>query len=179
MKGLLKLAHAIDGLNTWLGKMAVWAIFISCMISAINATLRYLINQSSNSWLEVQWYLFAATVMLGAPLVLRVNEHVRVDVIYGKLSSNARAWVDLLGLIFFLLPATLLICWMAWPWFLDAYKTSEMSSNAGGLIRWPMKILMPIGFFVLSLQGISEIIKRIGYLRGQYEMQLQYERPLQ
>lgn len=179
MKGLLNLAHAIDKLNNLFGRLAVWAIFISCMVSAGNATIRYLVNMSSNSWLEVQWYLFAFTVMFGAGMVLRVNEHVRVDVVYGHLSSLNKARVDLFGLIFFLMPATLLIAWMSWPWFLESLRQGEMSSNAGGLIRWPMKLTMPIGFAMLSLQGLSEIIKRVGYLRGEYEMELQYERPLQ
>ncbi len=179
MKGLLAFAHAIDKLNNLFGKIAVWAIFISCMVSAGNATIRYLINMSSNSWLEVQWYLFAATVMFGASLVLRVNEHVRVDVLYGRLAPKNKARVDLFGLIFFLMPATLLIAYMAWPWFAESFRQGEMSSNAGGLLRWPMKLLLPMGFGLLSLQGISEIIKRIAHLWFDYPMDLQYERPLQ
>lgn len=179
MKGLLRVAHTIDKLNDLFGRLAVWAIFISCMVSAGNATLRYLINQSSNAWLEVQWYLFAATVMFGAANVLRFNEHVRVDVIYGRLSPRTKAKVDLFGLIFFLMPATLLIAWMAWPWFAESLRQNEMSSNAGGLLRWPMKLLMPMGFALLSLQGVSEIIKRVAHLWSDYPMDLQYERPLQ
>ncbi len=179
MSSLIALAHRIDALNTWLGRLAVWAAFISCMISAGNATIRYLFDRSSNAWLEAQWYLFAVTVMLGASLVLRVNEHVRVDVLYSRYSSRLKAWVDLLGVIFFLMPAALLIAYMAWPWFLESFQHDEMSSNAGGLVRWPMKMLLPLGFGLLALQGISEIIKRIGYLRGVYEMDTHYERPLQ
>lgn len=179
MSSLIALAHRIDTLNTWLGRVAVWAAFISCMISAGNATIRYLFDRSSNAWLEAQWYLFAVTVMLGASMVLRVNEHVRVDVLYSRYSSRLKAWVDLLGVIFFLMPAALLIMYMAWPWFLESFQHDEMSSNAGGLVRWPMKMLLPLGFGLLALQGVSEIIKRIGYLRGVYEMDTHYERPLQ
>ena len=179
MKRLLPLAHAIDKLNNFLGKLAVWAVFVSCMVSAGNATIRYLFDKSSNAWLELQWYLFAVTVMLGTSMVLRVNEHVRVDVLYGRDTGTRKAKIDLFGMIVFLLPATLLMVWMSWPWALDSFVHQEMSSNAGGLIRWPIKVLVPMGFALLSLQGISEIIKRICFLQGSYQMDLQYERPLQ
>ncbi|MBK8767438.1 MAG: TRAP transporter small permease subunit [Burkholderiaceae bacterium] len=179
MKRLLPFAHAIDKLNNFLGELAVWAVFVSCMVSAGNATIRYLFDSSSNAWLELQWYLFAVTVMLGTSMVLRVNEHVRVDVLYGRATGMRKAKIDLFGMIVFLLPATLLMVWMSWPWALDSYVHQEMSSNAGGLIRWPIKILVPMGFALLSLQGISEIIKRICFLQGSYQMDLQYERPLQ
>lgn len=179
MKSLLPFAHAIDKLNNFLGKLAVWAVFVSCMVSAGNATIRYLFDSSSNAWLELQWYLFAVTVMLGTSMVLRVNEHVRVDVLYGRATGTRKAKIDLFGMIVFLMPATLLMVWMSWPWALDSYVHQEMSSNAGGLIRWPIKILVPMGFALLSLQGISEIIKRICFLQGSYQMDLQYERPLQ
>ena len=175
----LKFAHAIDRLNNGFGWIAVWAAFLSCMISAVNATLRYAASLSSNAWLEIQWYLFGACVMFGAGLVLRVNEHVRVDVMYSRYSPRTKAWVDLLGLIFFLMPMAALLMWMSWPFFVDAWNLMERSSNEGGLIRWPAKILMPIGFASLSLQAISEIIKRIGFLRGIYAMDTHYERPLQ
>lgn len=179
MRGWLALAGAIDRMNDLLARLAVWAVFISCMVSALNASSRYLFDASSNAWLEVQWYLFAVTVMFGAAFVLRVNEHVRVDVIYGNLAPRRRAWVDLLGLLFFLMPACLLTAWMAWPWFLESYANHEMSNNAGGLLRWPVKMLLPVGFAVLALQGVAEIIKRIGYLRGVHHMDTHYERPLQ
>ncbi|MBK8767012.1 MAG: TRAP transporter small permease subunit [Burkholderiaceae bacterium] len=179
MKSLLPFAHAIDKLNNFLGKLAVWAVFVSCMVSAGNAMIRYLFDSSSNAWLELQWYLFAVTVMLGTSMVLRVNEHVRVDVLYGRATGTRKAKIDLFGMIVFLMPATLLMVWMSWPWALDSYVHQEMSSNAGGLIRWPIKILVPLGFALLSLQGISEIIKRICFLLGSYQMDLQYERPLQ
>jgi TRAP-type mannitol/chloroaromatic compound transport system permease small subunit len=179
MDAALAVAHGIDRINGWWGRVAVWAMFISCMVSAGNATVRYLINLSSNAWLEIQWYLFAVCVLMGAAAVLRVNEHVRVDVIYSRYSARRKAWVDLLGIIFFMMPATALLTWMAWPWFLDSWKLMEHSSNEGGLIRWPVKILLPLGFFFLTLQGISEIIKRIAFLRGLYPMDTHYERPLQ
>jgi len=179
MKGLLGFAHAIDWFNQQIARFAVWAMFISCMVSAGNATVRYLVSMSSNGWLEVQWYLFAACVLLGAPFVLKMNEHVRVDVLYSRLTSRGQARIDLFGLIFFLMPGALLLAWMSWPWFVDSYVTHEMSSNAGGLIRWPVKLALPIGFGLLALQGISEIIKRTAYLKGDYAMDLQYERPLQ
>jgi len=166
MKGLLGFAHGIDWLNARVGRLAVWAVLIACMVSAVNATLRYLISNSSNAWLELQWYLFAAIVLLGAPFVLKVNEHVRVDVIYSRLSSRGQATIDLLGLIFFLMPAVCLLAWMSWPWFVDSFTHNEMSSNAGGLIRWPVKLALPVGFALLALQGVAEIIKRVAFLRG-------------
>ncbi len=179
MKPYLALAHGIDRVNEWLGRFAVWAVFISCMVSAVNATMRYLLDYSSNAWLEVQWYLFAVTVMLGAAWVLKLNEHVRVDVVYGGRTGPTKAKIDLFGLLVFLMPAALLMVWMSWPWFLEAWHSGEISGNAGGLIRWPVKLLIPFGFLMLSLQGIAEIIKRIAFLRGQYDMDTQYERPLQ
>lgn len=179
MRPLLALAHAIDRLNNGFGVFAAWMVLAATLVSAVNATVRYAVDMSSNAWLELQWYMFAAVVMLGAPVVLRLNEHVRVDVIYGKLAPRARAWVDLLGMILFLMPGAVLVAWMAWPWFVDAYVNNEMSGNAGGLIRWPAKLAMPLGFGLLALQGVSEIIKRVGYLTGRYEMNVQYEKPLQ
>lgn len=179
MKPFLALAHAIDRVNQLFGRIAVWASFISCMVSAVNATVRYLLDTSSNAWLELQWYLFAVTVMLGAAWVLKVNEHVRVDVVYGGRKGTTKALIDLFGLVVFLMPTAVLMVWMSWPWFLDAWATGEVSGNAGGLIRWPVKILIPLGFLMLSLQGLAEIIKRIAFLRGVYPMDTQYERPLQ
>jgi TRAP-type mannitol/chloroaromatic compound transport system permease small subunit len=179
MNAALAVAHGIDRINGWWGRIAVWAMFISCMVSAGNASVRYLINLSSNAWLEIQWYLFAVCVLMGAAAVLKVNEHVRVDVLYSRYRARTKAWVDLLGIIFFLMPATAILVWMSWPWFLDSWRLMEHSSNEGGLIRWPVKILLPLGFFFLTLQGISEIIKRIAFLRGLYPMDTHYERPLQ
>lgn len=179
MKPFLALAHGIDRINLVLGRIAVWAVFISCMVSAANATVRYLLDISSNAWLELQWYLFAVTVMLGASWVLKVNEHVRVDVIYGGRTGTTKAKIDLFGLVVFLMPASVLMVLMSWPWFVEAWVSGEVSGNAGGLVRWPVKALIPFGFFMLSLQGVSEIIKRVAFLRGVYQMDTQYERPLQ
>lgn len=179
MKVLLSLAHAIDRVNDRFGAVATWCVLLATLVSALNATVRYAVDQSSNAWLELQWYLFAFVVMLGAPVVLRHNEHVRVDVIYGRLSSRAQAWVDLIGMFLFLLPGTVLIGTMAWPWFTDALATGEMSSNAGGLLRWPARLAMPLGFGLLALQGLAEIVKRVAYLRGDYAMDVHYTKPLQ
>jgi TRAP-type mannitol/chloroaromatic compound transport system permease small subunit len=179
LKSLLAVASLIDWLNDRLGVFAKWAVTLACVISAGNAFIRYGLDISSNAWLEIQWYLFGACVMLGAPQVLRLNEHVRVDVFYGKLSSHKRVWVDLLGLIFFLMPAMAVLLHHSWPLFLSMYRSGEVSSNAGGLIRWPAMLLLPLGFVLMMLQGLSEIIKRMGWLTHSYEMDIHYERPLQ
>ena len=179
MKHLLALAHAIDWLTDRFGFVAKWAVFVSCFISAANAVIRYALNYSSNGWLEIQWYLFAACVMFGAQQVLRVNEHVRVDLVYGLFPSRGRVYIDLFGLLFFLLPVMCLLLYLSWPAFLRMYETGEMSSNAGGLIRWPAMLTLPIGFALMILQAISEVIKRIGWLTHAYEMDIHYERPVQ
>jgi TRAP-type mannitol/chloroaromatic compound transport system permease small subunit len=176
---LLAFARGVDWLTDRFGNLAQWAAILACAISAGNAFIRYGFDISSNAWLEIQWYLFAACVMLGASQVLRLNEHVRVDILYGKLSARGKVWVDLLGLIFFLLPAMGILLWYAGPLFLSMYRSGEMSSNAGGLIRWPAMLMLPLGFSLLLLQGLAEIIKRIGWLQGVHEMAFQYERPLQ
>ena len=179
MGALLKFAAGVDWINERLGRIATWLVLLSCLVSAGNASIRYLIDNSSNAWLELQWYMFAYIVMLGASYTLKVNEHVRVDLVYGQLSGRGRAWVDLLGTIFFLLPATALFAYLAWPQFYDSFIHNELSSNAGGLIRWPAKLALPLGYFFLTLQALSEIIKRIGFLTGQFNMDTTYERPLQ
>lgn len=179
MKPLLSLAEFIDAINNRFGSLANWAVLLSCFISCANAVFRFGFSLSSNAWLEIQWYLFAGAVMLGASMVLRVNEHVRVDVIYGQLSARTKVMVDLFGLIFFLLPVMTLMVYLSLPLFLQMFNSGEMSSNAGGLIRWPAMMMLPLGFSMVFLQGLSEIIKRVGWLTGQYEMSLVYERPLQ
>jgi TRAP-type mannitol/chloroaromatic compound transport system permease small subunit len=176
---LLAFARGVDWLTDRFGNLAQWAAILACAISAGNAVIRYGFDISSNAWLEIQWYLFAACVMLGASQVLRLNEHVRVDILYGKLSARGKVWVDLLGLIFFLLPAMGVLLWYAGPLVLSMYRSGEMSSNAGGLIRWPAMLMLPLGFGLVLLQGLAEIIKRIGWLQGVHEMAFQYERPLQ
>jgi len=179
VSALLKFARAIDWLNERLAHIATWAVLISTAICAGNAFIRYGIDMSSNAWLEVQWYLFAVVVMLGAPFVLFKNEHVRVDIIYGKLKGHGPVYIDLFGLLFFLLPVIGLLAWISAPYFWRFYVTGEMSNNAGGLIRWPVVLTMPVGFGLLWLQGVSEVIKRVAYLQGKFAMDTHYEKPVQ
>ena len=179
MRGLLALCRGIDGMNERLGRIACWCVLFACVISAGNALFRYGFSLSSNAWLEIQWYLFGAIFMLGAPYTLKINGHVRVDIVYGNVSARAQIWIDLLGGIFFLMPAAVVIGWMSWPIFVDAVRSGEMSNNAGGLLRWPIKLFLPLGFGLLALQGLSEIIKRIAALMGRYDLQARYEKPMQ
>ncbi len=179
MEVLLRLTKLIDALNDKFAEFAKWAVLASCFISASNAVVRYLANYSSNAWLEIQWYMFAGCVMLGAAQVLRLNEHVRVDVLYGQYSGKVQAIVDLAGLLLFLMPVMVMMVYFSWPLFLQMYATGEMSSNSGGLIRWPAMLMLPVGFTLLLLQGISEAIKRVAWLNHQYEGEFHYERPLQ
>lgn len=179
MSALLKFALVMDWISAQFGRFAGWTILVATLISAANAFVRYGLDFSSNAWLEIQWYLFAATVMLGAPLVLKLNEHVRVDIIYGKLKSHGPVYVDLFGLLFFLLPVMGLMLWLTFPFFWNMYQTGEMSGNIGGLIRWPVALVMPLGFGAMFLQGVAEVIKRIAYLRGLIEMDTHYEKPVQ
>jgi len=159
--------------------LATWPLLLCWLISAGNAFIRYGFDISSNGWLEIQWYLFAATVMLGAPLVLKLNEHVRVDIFYGQLKGKGPVYIDLMGLVLFLLPVMVTLTWLSFPLFLKMLVTNEMSSNAGGLIRWPAMLLLPLGFVWMFLQGVSEIIKRVAYLQGKFEMDTHYEKPVQ
>ena len=175
----ISFAHAIDRLNDRFGDLAKWAVLAASVISAGNAAVRYAVNYSSNALLEIQWYLFAAIVMLGASQVLRLNEHVRVDILYSRYPTRMKVWTDVLGLLFFLMPVMVLMMVLSWPLFMRAYVSGEMSGNAGGLIRWPVIVLMPLGFGLLILQALSEVIKRIGWLLHRYEMDTHYERPLQ
>lgn len=179
MAALLKFALGMDWVSGQLAKLASWAVLFSALISAGNAFIRYGIDWSSNSLLEIQWYMFAWMVMVGAPYVLKANEHVRVDLIYGKLKGNKPVWVDVFGLIFFLLPVMGMLAWISFPYFMKTFTTGEMSQNAGGLIRWPATLALPIGFAAVFLQGIAELIKRFAYLAGLYEMDTHYEKPLQ
>jgi TRAP-type mannitol/chloroaromatic compound transport system permease small subunit len=179
LKALLALSRLIDAANKHLSKIASWLVLLSCVISAGNAFSRYLISVSSNAWLEIQWYMFAGMFMLGASYTLCRNEHVRVDIVYAHLSTRAQIWIDLICGLLFLLPATLILTWMSWPVFYSSWLEGEMSGNAGGLIRWPVKIFLPLGFALLTAQGVSEVIKRIAMLTGDMEANLHYERPLQ
>jgi TRAP-type mannitol/chloroaromatic compound transport system permease small subunit len=166
MKQLLALSRAIDFVNEHIGRVAYWLVLIVALISAANATSRYALNLASNAWLELQWYLFAAVFLLCSGYTLLHNEHIRIDVVSSRLSRRAQMWIDVFGLVFFLLPMTLFIMWLSWPIFMNAWRSGEISGNAGGLVRWPARLLIPAGFFLLSLQGISELIKRIAFLKG-------------
>jgi TRAP-type mannitol/chloroaromatic compound transport system permease small subunit len=179
MKGLLALSRAIDAVNQRLSYVADWLVLLSCLISAGNAFSRYAFSVSSNAWLEIQWYMFGALVMLGASYTLKRNEHVRVDIVYTNLSTRRQIMVDIIGGLLFLLPATLILAYLSWPIFHNSWAEGEISSNAGGLVRWPIKIFLPLGFALLSLQGISELIKRFAMLTGHMKADLHYERPLQ
>lgn len=179
MSILLKFAHLMDWISERFGVIASWAVLLSALISAGNAFVRYGVDWSSNGLLEIQWYMFAWMVMVGAPLVLKVNEHVRVDLIYGKLKGNAPVYVDLFGLLVFLLPVMGVLTWLSGPYFYNTLVSGEMSQNAGGLIRWPATLALPLGFGLIWLQGVAEIIKRVAYLRGEYQMDTHYEKPLQ
>ena len=169
MQALLRLSRGIDRLNAWVGKYVIWLILLATIISGVNAVVRKVLHTSSNAFLEVQWYFFAASFLLAAGYTLLEKEHVKVDVLNAKLSLRTRVWIDVLGFAFFLAPMCLIILYYGIPFFLQAYNTGEMSSNAGGLIRWPVYLMMPLGFGLLLLQGLSELIKRIAFLMGLIE----------
>lgn len=166
MHALLKLSKAVDWLNTQVGKYAIWLILASTVISGVNAIVRKLFNMSSNAYLEVQWYLFAASFLLAAGYTLLSNEHVKIDVLSNRLSKRGQIWVDIIGFTFFLTPICLVVLWYGIPFFLQAFQSGETSYNAGGLIRWPVYAMIPLGFTLLLLQGCSELIKRIAFLQG-------------
>ncbi len=179
MQPLLQLSSGIDAFNRGIAWIASGCVLLACLVSAGNAGLRYAFSLGSNAWLELQWYLFAYMVMLGAAFVLKANEHVRVDLFYGPLSTRAKIWVDLLGLLIFLMPATLYLLYLCIGPAAAAFHSGETSPNAGGLVRWPARMALPIGFAFVALQGISEIVKRIAMLTGHLPAESQYERPLQ
>jgi TRAP-type mannitol/chloroaromatic compound transport system permease small subunit len=166
VRPLLATARAIDALNERVGRAVAWLVLAAVLVSSGNAVSRYAFNLSSNAWLEIQWYLFSAIFLLAAGYTLRHGAHVRIDILYGRYSPRARAWLDILGAVLFLMPMALLILYLSWFVFAQSYVGDEVSSDAGGLIRWPVKALMPVGFALLVLQGISEIFKRIAFLRG-------------
>ena len=166
MSSLLSLSRLIDRLNERVGHAFYWLVLITVLISATNAIVRKVFNYSSNGLLEIQWYFFSAIFLLLAGYTLLRNEHVRIDVISSRLSKRAQTWIDILGTLFFLLPMAILLMWLSWPVFVDAYQRNEVSTNAGGLIIWPARLLVPVGFFLLVAQGMSELIKRIAFLRG-------------
>jgi TRAP-type mannitol/chloroaromatic compound transport system permease small subunit len=179
LRWLLKASRVIDAVSEKFGIAANWLVLLACLISAGNATSRYLLDASSNAWLEVQWYMFAGIVLLGGPYTLQRNEHVRVDIVYSSLSERARLWIDIVGGLLFLLPICIILVYFTWPWFLDSWRLHEGSQNAGGLLRWPVKLLLPVGFTLMALQGVSEIIKRAATLRGMQRAEFVYEKPLQ
>ena len=166
MPFLLAFARAIDRLNGVVGRAAAWLVLAAVLISAGNAAARYALNLSSNAWLEIQWYLFSAIFLLGAGYTLLEGKHVRIDVLTARFSARTRAWIDVFGTIFFLLPMAIIILTLSWPMFVQSYVGNEVSSDAGGLVRWYVKALIPAGFALLVLQGVSEIVKRIAFLRG-------------
>src|SRR5258706_11819979 len=166
MNFLLSVSRLIDALNERIGRTIYWLILVAVLVSAGNAVVRYAFNRSSNAWLEIQWYLFSAVFLFCAGYTLLKNQHVRIDVISGRLSKRAQAWIDIFGTLFFLLPMAITIMYLSWPVFIQAYERHEVSTNAGGLIIWPARLLVPIGFFLLSAQGISELIKRVAFLKG-------------
>lgn len=202
MGGLVSVSRGIDRFSEFVGIIANFLVLIAALVSAFNAFIRYGINflitvsreykflggiewfvqwysNNSNSFLEAQWYMFAGMVLLGAAFTLRVNEHVRVDLIYSSVGARTRTWIDLLGGIFFLLPMCIVLMYFTWPWFLESFYSGEQSTNAGGLIRWPVKLVLPVGFGLVALQGVSEIIKCIASLRTGSRREFEYERPVQ
>ena len=166
MKLLLRISALIDTINEHVGRSVYWLVLAAVLVSAGNAIIRKLFNVSSNAWLELQWCLFSAIFLLCAGYTLLRNGHVRIDVLAGRLSPKAQAWIDILGTLFFLLPMTLMLTWMSWPYFLHSYQDNEISGSAGGLIFWPARLLMPLGFGLLALQGFSEMVKRIAFVTG-------------
>lgn len=166
---LLPVARGIDRLNEFIGKWVSWLILAAILVSAVNAVIRKMFNMSSNAWLELQWYLFGAAFLLAAAYTLKQNEHIRIDIIYGALSRRAQHWIDLLGHIFFLMPFVLLMVFYLVPYVSLSVRSGELSTNAGGLIIWPAKALLLAGFFLLALQGVSEIIKKVAIMRGRMD----------
>src|SRR6476469_9153971 len=166
MHALLRASGVIDRMNEWIGKSAAWLGLAAVLVCTGNAVARYALNIGSNAWLELQWYLNSAVFLLIAAYALKRNEHVRIDVINGKLSHRTQAWIDIVGGVFMLLPTVIIIGWYSWPSLVNSFAIQEYSSDPGGLIRWPVRLLIPVAFALLTLQGVSEIIKRIGFLRG-------------
>ena len=166
MNALLSLSRLIDALNDRIGRTVAWLLLAAILVSAANALVRYSLNTSSNAWLEIQWYMFSAAFLLAAGYTFIHNGHVRLDVLFGRYSPRTQARIDLFGTVVFLLPFTLLIAKLSWPTFAESWHSQETSSDAGGLVRWPVKLLIPVGFALLSVQAVSEIIKRIAFLRG-------------
>ena len=166
MNALLAFARFVDALNTRVGKAATWLVLAAVVISAGNAVVRKTLDYSSNAWLEIQWYLFSGIFLLCAAYTLLRNEHIRIDVVAGRFSRRTQTLIEVVGTVFFLFPMVALVLYESWPWFVRTWQSGEISASAGGLILWPAKILVPIGFALLGLQAVSELIKRIAFLRG-------------
>ena len=181
MRLLLSFSALIDALNEKIGNFCNWLVLLACIVSAGNAMVRYAYDTSSNAWLEIQWYMFAVIVMLGASYTMKRNEHVRVDIFYMTLTRRGQLWVDILGTLVFLLPTCTILAWLSWPFFIQSFNVNEHSSNAGGLLRWPIKLVLPVGFALVALQGVSELIKRVAFLNGYAvdSLEAHYERPTQ
>jgi len=179
MRLLLKFSDAVDWLTEQIGQALKWLVLYSTLISAGNALVRYTLHTGSNAWLEIQWYMFGAMFLLGAGYALKYDEHVRVDVFFSRMSPRIQAWVDVFGGLLFLLPITLIIAWMGIPMVVNSYRITEYSSDAGGLLRWPIKIMIPLGFGLLALQGVAEVIKKTAIALGIRTPGKAYERPVQ
>jgi TRAP-type mannitol/chloroaromatic compound transport system permease small subunit len=179
VRELMVISRGIDWLNSKIGAVCNLLVLLAVLVSAGNAMSRYAFSLSNNSWLEVQWYMFAIMVMFGASYTLQRNEHVRVEIFYLLLPERAQLWLDLIGTLVFLIPICLMLAALSWPFFIEGYRVGEWSQNAGGLIRWPIKFVLPGGFVLLALQGVSEVIKRAAALTGYTTIEAKYERPLQ
>jgi len=166
LNALLALSRAIDAVTERVGRIVYWLVLVVVLISAANATVRKAFDYSSNAYLEVQWYLFSVIFLFGAGYTLLRNEHVRIDIIQGRLSPRAQNWIDVFGIVLFLMPMSIIIMWLSWPLFIDSLHRHEVSTNAGGLIIWPARLMVPIGFALLIMQAVSELIKRIAFLMG-------------
>ena len=166
MAAALAFSRLIDWVNGQVGKHVSWLILLAVIICSGNASVRYIFNNSSNGWLEIQWYLFSAVFLLGAGYTLLRNEHVRIDVFTSRFSRRTQVMIEMFGTVFFLMPMALMIMWMSWPLVVEAYVRNEISGDAGGLLRWPVKILIPIGFALLVLQGVSQFVKLLAFLTG-------------
>lgn len=175
----LAFSRFIDGVSEWAGRLASALVLVAVLVCAGTATVRYGLNAGSNAWLEAQMILFGAVVYFGGAQALRLNEHIRIDIFYGARSERTRLLIDCFGLVCFLLPVALVMGWMTWDLFAVAYVSGEVSANAGGLPMWPAKATIPIGFALLFLQGLSELIKRIAALQGRLHVDLSYEKPQQ
>jgi TRAP-type mannitol/chloroaromatic compound transport system permease small subunit len=166
VNALIALSRAIDALTERVGRLVYWLILAVVLISAANATVRKAFNYSSNAYLEIQWYLFSVIFLFGAGYTFLRNEHVRIDIIAGRLSPRTQNWIDVVGIVLFLFPMSIIIMWLSWPLFVDSYVRNEVSTNAGGLIIWPARLMIPVGFALLIMQAVSELIKRVAFLAG-------------